>query len=214
VEGMRYEDVQEYVARLVGDGDDLLAWTYKESSRLREQGVHPITSTSGRFLELLARSHSARNVLEIGSGAGYSALWLMKGMSEDGTIDTIEQNPEAVKAIESVARKSRHGGRMRIHHGRALSVLKHFHGPYDLIFIDADKREYPEYLKQALRLSHLGSVIVADNMFWHGAAIRGEGEEEGTRGIIEYTERIFHDPRLSSLIVPLGDGMAVSSRIR
>lgn len=210
---MRYEDVQEYVARLVGDGDELLAWTHKKSSGLRYQGVHPIASTGGRFLELLARSRSPRKVLEIGSGAGYSALWLMKGMSEEGTTDAIEQNPEAVKALESVERKSRHEGQIRNHHGRALSVLKHIHGPHDLVFIDADKREYPEYLKQALRLSQPGSMIIADNMFWHGATIRGENEEESTQGIIEYTERIFHDSRLSSLIIPLGDGIAVSSRI-
>jgi caffeoyl-CoA O-methyltransferase len=214
VEKMRYEDIQEYVARLVGDGDELLVWTRNESSRLRDQGVHPISSTSGRFLELLARSRSPQRVLEIGSGAGYSALWLMRGMSGEGRIDTIEQNPEAVKALQGVARKSGHEGQMRIHQGRALSVLKHIHGPYDLIFIDADKKEYPEYLKQALRLSQPGSVIVADNMFWHGATIHGGGEEESTRGIIEYTERVFHDPRLSSLIIPLGDGMAISTRIR
>jgi caffeoyl-CoA O-methyltransferase len=103
---------------------------------------------------------------------------------------------------------------MRIHHGGALSVLKHIHGPYELIFIDADKKEYPEYLKQALRLTQPGSMIIADSMFWHGATIRGEGEKESTRAIIEYTERIFHDPRLSSLIIPLGDGMAISSRVR
>jgi caffeoyl-CoA O-methyltransferase len=211
---MRYEDVQEYVEKLVGDEDELLSWTHKKSFALRDQGVHPIPSTTGRFLELLARSRSPRKVLEIGSGAGYSALWLMKGMNEKGTIDTIEQNPEAVKALESVVKKSGHEGQIRIHHGRALSVLKHIHGPYDLVFIDADKREYPEYLKQALRLSQAGSMIIADNMFWHGATIRGEKEEESTRGIIEYTERIFRDSRLSSLIIPLGDGIGVSSRIK
>jgi caffeoyl-CoA O-methyltransferase len=211
---MRYEDVQEYVSRLVGDGDELLAWTFEKSSELGNQGVVPIASTGGRFLELVARSRSPRKVLEIGSGAGYSALWLMKGMGGKGTVDAIEQNPQVVKALESVVRKSGKEGQIRIHRGRALSVLKHIRGPYDLIFIDADKEEYPEYLKQALRLSQPGSVIIADNMFWHGAAVRGEKEVESTRGIIEYTDRIFHDSRLSSLIIPLGDGIALSFRIR
>jgi caffeoyl-CoA O-methyltransferase len=210
---MRYEDVSDYVAKLVGDGDELLASVNEKSSELRKYGVYAIDPTSGRFLELLARLRSPRRVLEIGSGAGYSAFWFMRGMGNQGTLDAIEYHPEVVKVLESVIRKARLDDHIRIHHGRALTVLKHLSGPYDLVFIDADKSEYPAYLREAMRLTQPGSMIIADNMFWNGATIRGGEDRQSTRGIIEYTNRIFHDSRLSSLIIPLGDGLAISSRI-
>ena len=87
-------------------------------------------------------------------------------------------------------------------------------GPYDLVFIDADKDEYPAYLNQALRVTRARSVILADNMFWSGATVHGDGRRPGVNGIMEYTKRIFSDKRLSSIIIPLGDGLGVSYRIR
>lgn len=211
---MLYVDVSDYVTKLVGDGDELLAWVHKKSSELRKYGVHSIDPTRGRLLELLARLRSPRRVLEIGSGAGYSALWFMKGMGHKGTLDAIEYNPEVVKVLESVIKKAGLGSNIRIHHGRALSILKHLSGTYDFVFIDADKNEYPDYLQEALRLTQPGSMIIADNMFWSGATIRGEKAEQSTRAIIKYINRIFHDDRLSSLIIPLGDGLAISSRVK
>jgi predicted O-methyltransferase YrrM len=157
---------------------------------------------------------SARKVLEIGSGAGYSALWFMKGMRSDGILDAIEYNSDTAKVLASVAKKAGYDGRIRIHNGPALSILKSLDGPYDIVFIDADKDEYPDYLDQALRLTRKTSIIVADNMLWSGATVRGDRSTEGVRGISQYTKRIFNDPRLSSIIVPLGDGLAVSYRIK
>ena len=211
---MKYEDISDYVAKLVGDGDEFIAYVGKRSLELRKHGVYRIDPTRGRLLELLARLRSPDRVLEIGSGAGYSALWFMKGMGPKGTLDAIERSPEVVKALEGVVRKARLEGRIRIHQGSALSILKHLRGPYDFVFIDADKEEYPDYLQEALRLTKPGSMIFADNMLWGGATVRGEKNGEDTRGIVEYTRRIFHDPRLSSLIIPLGDGLAISSRIK
>jgi len=164
--------------------------------------------------ELIARLRAPRRALEIGSGAGYSALWLMRGVPADGTLDAIDCHPEVVKILESVVEKARLARQVRIHLGEALPILKHLRGPYDLVFIDADKNEYPEYLQEALRLTEPGAMIMADNMFWSGAAIQGDGSEQSTQGIIEYTHRIFNDKRLTSLIIPLGDGLAVSYRIR
>jgi len=165
-------------------------------------------------LELLARMSSARRILEIGSGAGYSALWFMKGMGSDGTLDAIEYNSDTAKVLAAVARKGGYNSRIRIHNGSALAILKRLDRPYDIVFIDADKDEYPDYLDHALRLTRKGSIIVADNMLWSGAAVRGDRSKEGVRGIVEYTKRVFKDARLSSIIIPLGDGLAVSYRIK
>lgn len=211
---MRYEEVSEYVAQLVGKGDELRAWVGRRSLELRPLGVFPIDSTRGRLLELLARLRSPKTVLEIGSGAGYSALWFMKGMDSNGTLDAIEYNEEVAKVLADVSKKAGLENRIRIHNGSALSVLRDLTGPYDFVFIDADKDEYPDYLKESMRLTQRGSVIIADNMLWSGATVRGDRRTEGVRGIMTYTKRIFNDKRLSSLIVPLGDGLAVSFRVK
>jgi predicted O-methyltransferase YrrM len=211
---MRYEDVSEYVAKLVGKGDDLQVWVGKKSVELREHGVYAIDPTRGRFLELLARLRCPKTVLEIGSGAGYSALWFMKGMGSDGTLDAIEYNQAVAKVLETAVKKAGLEGRIRIHNGPALSVLRDLQGPYDFVFIDADKDEYPDYLDVAIRLTQRGSMIIADNMLWGGAMVRGDKRREGARGIMAFTRRIFNDERLSSLIIPLGDGLAISYRVK
>jgi predicted O-methyltransferase YrrM len=211
---LQYEDIMNYVGNLVGQGDELQLWAHGKSHELREHGVYPIDPTRGRFLELVARLSSPRRVLEIGSGAGYSALWFMKGMGRKGTLETIEIDPQVVEELEAVIEKAGLKRRIIIHQGPALATLRKLKGPYDLIFIDADKDEYPHYLEHAMKLTKAGSVILADNLLWSGATFLQDVRKEGAEGIIEYTKRIFDDPRLSSLIIPLGDGLAISYRVK
>jgi predicted O-methyltransferase YrrM len=204
----------KYVERLVGQGDELQAWVHRRSDELRDHGVFPIDPTRGRFLELLARLRSPRRVLEVGSGAGYSALWFMKGMGREGSLEAIEIDSEVAKELEAVIDKAGLKGRVKIHIGSAISTLRGLQGPYDIIFIDADKDEYPQYLDFAMKLTKPGAVVLADNMLWSGATFLRGMQKDGAKGIIEYTRRIFDDPRLSSLIVPLGDGLAISFRVK
>lgn len=211
---MEYEEVTGYVQRLVGEDSELQKWAYAKSQELKEEGVVPVDSTRGRLLELVARMTNPQRVLEIGSGAGYSALWFMKGMSNEGTLHAIEVNPKVVDALRVVIGKAGLVDRVQIHHGPALDMLRKMKGLFDLVFIDADKDEYPAYLDHALRLTRAGSTILADNMLWSGATVQADRHKEGVRGIREYTKHIFSDPRLSSIIIPLGDGVALSYRTR
>jgi predicted O-methyltransferase YrrM len=211
---LRYEDIINYVEGLVGQGDELQAWVYRRSDELRDQGVISIDPTRGRFLELVARLRSPRRVLEVGSGAGYSALWFLKGMGKKGTLEAIEINSEVAERLEEVIEEAGLRRRVKVHVGPALSTLRRLQGPYDIVFVDADKDEYPRYLEYAMKLTKPGAVILADNMLWSGAAFLSGVRKEGASGIIEYTKRIFSDRRLSSLIVPLGDGLAISFRVK
>jgi len=211
---LQYEDVVQYVAGLVGQGDPLQTWVHTKSEELREHGVFPIDSTRGRFLELVARIKSPRRVLEVGSGAGYSALWFMKGMGKKGTLDAIEIDPHVVKQLEEVIQKAGLRKRIRIHQGSALETLRRLKGPYDIIFIDAEKDEYTQYLELGMKLTKPGSIIMADNLLWSGSTFQRNVRKEGAEGIIDYTKRIFNDPRLCSLIIPLGDGLAISYRVK
>jgi predicted O-methyltransferase YrrM len=210
---MRYEEILEYVQKLVGEGDEIFKWVNKRSDELREEGVFQIDPSSGRLIELLARLRAPRRVLEIGSGAGYSALWFMKGMPSDGILDAIELSPKVAKALEVTTRKAGLERRIKIHLGLALDVLPGMRGPYDMVFIDADKDGYPQYLEHALRLTQPGSMILAHNMFMDLATVKAEKSSK-QRGIAQYTKRIFMDNRLSSIIVPIGDGLALSYRTK
>ncbi len=203
-----------YVGGLVGSGDELQVWVWSKSNELRELGVVPIDPTRGRFLELIARIKSPRRILEIGSGAGYSALWFMKGMGQKGTLETIEVDRQVASELQEVIQKAGLKRRIKVHHGVALEILRKVKGPYDVVFIDADKDEYPQYLQHAMKLTSIGSIILADNLLWSGATFLRGIQREGAEGIIEYTKRIFNDPRLSSLLIPLGDGLGVSYRIK
>lgn len=210
---MRYEEVLEHVQKLVGEDDEILRWANKRSDELREEGVFQIDPSSGRLIEILTRLRSPKQVLEIGSGAGYSALWFMKGMPPDGILDAIELNPKVARALEVTISKAGLEGRIRIHLGQALDILPGMKGPYDMVFIDADKDGYPKYLEHALRLTQPRSTILAHNMFMDLATVKGEKTSK-QQGIAEYTKRIFSDYRLSSIIVPIGDGLALSFRTK
>lgn len=210
---MRYDDVMQYVEGLVGEGDGLQGLALKKSEELRDQGVFPIDPTRGRLLELIARTRSPKRILEIGPGAGYSALWLLRGLDSDATLEAVEVNPKVAKVFSEVMVKAGFGGRVRVHLGPALDELQKLTGPYDFVFIDADKDEYPDYLDEALRVTQPRSMIVADNMLWNGSVLKGQKPRGGVRGIVQYTRRIFEDKRLCSIIVPLGDGVALSYRL-
>jgi len=211
---LQYEDIMSYVGSLIGPGDQLQVRVRGKSNELREHGVVPIDPARGRFLELIARIKSPRRVLEIGSGAGYSALWFTKGMGRKGTLETIEVNPFVARELRGVVKKAGLKQRIKIHEGAALAILRKLKGPYDLVFIDADKEEYPRYLAQAMKLTVSGSIILADNLLWSGATFLPGVRKEGAEGIIEYTKRIFNDSRLSSLLIPLGDGIGISYRVK
>ncbi len=211
---LQYGDITNYVSSLVGSGDELQVWVRGRSNELRDHGVVPIDPTRGRFLELMARIKSPRRILEIGSGAGYSALWFMKGMGRKGILETIEADPQVASELQEVIQRAGLKRRIKIHQGEALEILRKLKGPYDVIFIDADKDEYPQYLRQAMKLTSAGSIILADNLLWSGATFLQGVRKEGAEGIIEYTKRIFNDSRLSSLLIPLGDGLGISYRVK
>ena len=179
---------------------------------MKKYDVFSIDPSRGRFLELITRIRSPKSILEIGPGIGYSALWFLRGASPTTTLDVIEVNSHVARKFEQVMARENHRNKIKIHRGAALQVLAKMGKIFDCIFIDADKNEYPDYLRHSLRLTRRGSVILADNMFWSDIATGQKQMDQ--QGVRKYTEMIFKDKRLSSLIIPLGDGLAISYRIR
>jgi predicted O-methyltransferase YrrM len=209
---VEYEEICSYVESLIGDGGSGLARVYNESVAMKQYDVFSIDPPRGRFLELIARIRSPMSILEIGPGIGYSALWLLKGASPNTTLDVIELNSDVAREFGRVITRAGYRNKVRIHQGPALQVLRKMKKVFDCIFIDADKNEYPDYLRQALRLTRRGSIILADNMFW--SDLLNGRRRLRTLGIREYTRMIFTDKRLASLIIPLGDGLAISFRVK
>ena len=169
-----------FAARLIAD-DPVVG------GEVPPQGVSPL---QGRLLELLARLAGARRVLELGTLAGYSTLWLARALPPGGSVVTLEADP----TYAELARENVAGHPVEVIAGPALETLPRLDGPFDFILIDADKRSNPEYLRWALRLSRPGTVIVADNVVREGAVL--DGDDPSARGVREFTDLVAAEPRL------------------
>ena len=156
----------------------------------------------------------ARAVVEIGTGAGVASLYLLRGMPDDGVLTTIDVEVEHQRAAkEAFAEEGLRTTRTRTISGRALDVLPRLtDGAYDLVFVDADKERYPEYVEQALRLLRPGGVLAVDNALWHDRVADPARRDEVTTVIREIGRTVREDPRLVPALIPSGDGLLVAVR--
>jgi predicted O-methyltransferase YrrM len=189
--------------------DEILA---AARSRAEEVGVSPVGSGVGAALRFLASVLDARAVVEIGTGAGVSGLWLLGGMPSDGVLTTIDVEPEHQRAArEAFSEAGVPGNRARVISGRALDVLPRLtDGAYDLVLCDAAKEEYEDYLQQALRLLRSGGVVAFDNALWHDRVADPAQRDETTTAIRELGRRVRDDEQLTSCMLPVGDGLLVA----
>ncbi len=174
-----------------------------------------ISPVQGKLLQLLAVACNAQKILEIGSLGGYSGIWLARALPIHGRFITLEINPTHAELVRNAFKGAGVSDRAEVRVGKALDLLPllEHEAPFDLIFIDADKPPYPQYLEWALRLSRPGSIIVADNCIREGKGFE-EPPDEYSAGIVAYNNRIASDPRLISLDLAMDDdytdGFAIS----
>ena len=150
---------------------------------------HAVSPPQGALLELLARACGARSILEIGTLEGYSTLWLARALPPGGRLVTLEVDPDRAGRARAAL-----GERAEVITGPALETLPTLDGPFDLVFIDADKRSNAEYLRWALRLSRPGTVIVADNVIRGGAVIDPDDPDPSVRGVREFFDALAAEP--------------------
>jgi predicted O-methyltransferase YrrM len=181
-------------------------------------GAVPVGPATGAALRFIAAAIGARSVVEIGTGCGTSGIWLLRGMRTGGVLTSVDIEPEhqrlARKAFVDAGFAS---SRYRLISGRALEVLPRLaDGAYDMVFCDADKQEYPDYLVGALRLLRPGGVVAFDNALWHSRIIDalwreraddGAADDPDTAAVRELCEQVKSDERLVPLLLPLGDGL-------
>jgi predicted O-methyltransferase YrrM len=172
-------------------------------------GATPIGPAGGAALRFLAAAISARTVVEIGSGCGVSGIWLLRGMRPDGVLTSVDVEPENQRlAREAYAAAGFPTSRARLIAGRALDVLPRLtDGAYDMVFCDAVKQEYPDYLGEALRLLRPGGVVAFDNALWHDRVADPANREPDTVAIRSLGRMVREDDRLVPLLLPVGDGL-------
>ena len=208
------QNITEEITRKFAAEDDGLQYALRAAKQagLPEIQISPI---QGKFLQLLAVACNAHKILEIGSLGGYSGIWLSRALPANGRFITLEINPAHAELVQNAFAKAGVSDRAEVRVGNALDLLPLLEqeAPFDLIFIDADKPPYSQYLDWALRLSRPGSIIVADNCIRSGKGFE-EPQDEGMAGIVAYNKRIASDPRLISLDLAMDDdytdGFAIS----
>jgi caffeoyl-CoA O-methyltransferase len=217
--GTLLKQIDDYIQNQFAPQDEALEAAVRESQRAGLPEIH-VSPNEGKLLRLLAETVGARRILEIGALGGYSAINLARGMAEDGRLISLEIDEHHAEVARQNVERAGLAERVEIRVGDARELLAQLsegdEGPFDLVFIDADKGGYPEYLEWALRLSRPGSLILGDNTIWGGAII--DPQDDSTRAINEFNERIARDPRLSAIILPLMresmvDGLAIA-RVR
>lgn len=160
-----------------------------------------VTPTQGKLLYLLAKIQGARSILEIGTLGGYSTIWLGRALPPDGRLVTIEVDPGHAEVARANIEQGRVDDVVELLVGDALEWLPRIEGPFDLIFIDADKRSNPEYLEHAIRLSRSGSLIVADNVVREGAVADPDTDDPSAAGVHRFFKVIRDDPRVEATAV-------------
>jgi predicted O-methyltransferase YrrM len=200
--------IAAYLSELTAGEDDALRHARE---RAAAGGMPPVSADTGAFLRVAARWSGAQAAVEIGSGAGYSGIWLARGLSPKATLTTIEADPEHQRLAKASYEEAGVSNRIRAILGRALDVLPRLSdGGYDLAFIDARKDEYPKYLEHALRLVRPGGIILADNVLWSGRVADPKATDPDTEALRLYSRHVAEDDRLESTILTIGDGLAVS----
>ena len=164
----------------------------------------------GAFLRLLVRLSGARSVLEIGMFTGYSALMMAEGLAEGGRLITCDVDPEAEAVARSFFARSPFGSRIEIRMGPALDTLRSLPGPFDLVFIDADKENYPAYFDAVVDRVRPGGLLVFDNALWSGEVL--DPQDAASRAIVAVTERVQADPRVENVMLTVRDGMLLALR--
>ncbi len=213
-----WTDIDSYFTETLLPHDPVFA----EALRAAEEGGLPPISVSaplGMLLHVLVRTVGARRVLEIGTLAGYSTIWLARGVGDGGTVVTLELDPHHADVARGNFARAGVQGIVDLRLGRALDSLaaieENGEGPFDLIFVDADKNTYPDYLRSALRLARPGTLIVLDNVVRGGRVLERDSDDPLMVGIREALEILGAEPRLvATAIQTVGskgyDGFAVA----
>tara|TARA_B100000941_G_scaffold289624_1_gene269403 strand:+ start:1261 stop:1905 length:645 start_codon:yes stop_codon:yes gene_type:complete len=207
--------VMTYAIRHTQDESELLKALNKETHQKVLQPRMISGHLQGRFLSLIAKLIKPKTILEIGTYTGYATLCLAEGLTKNGKIHTIEINEELVDFQKKYFNQSEFKNQIFTYLGEAKNVIPKLKLKLDLVFIDADKANYPIYLEMLVSKLKKGGVLIADNVIWSGKVLDNQQKitDPETKGIILFNESVKKDKRLETLLLPIRDGLMVCRKV-
>ena len=167
----------------------------------------------GRFLSLISSLIQPDKILEIGTYTGYSALCLAEGLSKSGTLITIDINDELEERVKGYFQESSFSDQLTLMIGPALSIIPQLENEFDLVFIDADKKNYINYYKEIFPKVRVGGLIIADNVLWSGKVVDQDAQDPDTQLLRDFNLMIQSDSRVSNILLPIRDGLMLVRKI-
>lgn len=165
----------------------------------------------GRVLSMISKLINPKNILEIGTYTGYSALCLAEGMKKNGVLHTIDKNEELDELQSNFFQKSAYKGNIKKHVGKALEIIPKIEEKFDLVFIDADKSNYINYFNLIIDKMNSGGVILSDNVLWSGKVVEKLNPKDiDTKTLLAYNQLLNNDSRIESVLLPIRDGLTIS----
>ncbi len=203
--------LEDYVAGHSQQEPELLAQLNRETHLKIMQPRMLSGHLQGRVLAMLSKLISPTAILEIGTYTGYATLCLAEGLAPGGTIDTLDNNEELFDFQRKYFDRSPWGAQIHQHLGQALDIIPTLDKTFDLVFIDADKENYPNYYELIVPKMRKGGIILSDNVLWSGKVLEEvKPNDKSTLTLLEYNKRLARDPRVETVLLPIRDGLTVS----
>jgi caffeoyl-CoA O-methyltransferase len=202
-------EIEEYAAAHSVAESDVCRLIREETYRTQDCPQMVVGPLEAAFLKVMALTVRAKRVLEIGTFTGYSALAMAEALPEGGTVITCEIDPDSAAFARRYWDKSPHGQRIEVRMGPALETLRTLTGPFDVIFIDADKANYVNYYRRVKELIAPTGVILIDNVLWSGRVLNANTHDPSTKAIQELNRVVSSDPRVTAILLTLRDGVFV-----
>ena len=205
------DQLQQYIDNHSMEESDLLKALDRETHQKILQPRMLSGSYQGRLLALLAKMIGPKKILEVGTYTGYATLCMAEGLTTGGSIDTIDHNEELADMQRRYFDQSRYGSQIVQHLGEAKDILKTLAGPYDLVFLDADKENYPHYFDLIIDKLETGGILLSDNVLWSGKVLE-KASDEATSALQEYNHKINTDLRVETVVLPIRDGLTITRK--
>ncbi len=208
------QKLDDYIVAHTQDENEILAElnreTYAKILTPRMLSGH----LQGQALRMFSHMIQPKRILEIGTYTGYSALCLADGLTEDGKLHTIDINEELAEMINRYIDKSGLSNKIVTHIGNAVEIIPNLNETFDVVFIDADKENYPNYFDLTIDKVRKGGFIIADNVLWSGKVIEEvDPKDEETQAILRYNDKVHNDPRVENVLLPIRDGLMVCRKL-
>lgn len=206
-------DLENYVLEITQKESSLLQELNRETHQKILKPRMISGHLQGRLLSLLSKLIKPENILEIGTFTGYSALCLAEGLSKTGTLHTIDRNEELYDIQKKYFARSPYASQIIQYTGNAVDLISEIDQKFDLVFIDADKKNYPVYFDLIMPKLKRGGVLLSDNVLWYGKVLKSTSKGDAdTAALKAFNQKLARDPRLENILLPLRDGLLISRK--